>query len=109
MCIILLIGGCETAGNLNIVSPSTPEDETRARIRTLPTIKELFSPRQEQAAREKTPQEKIPSIQKVSASEEQSTSGEPAQEALINLLEKKGVITKKELMDEIKKLKQRSK
>jgi hypothetical protein len=99
-CVALLLAGCAgTAGSRNIVSPSLPEDEAARHVRTLP-VTEIRA-----AAKEE------PVLQREDAQRNDNTStgfsanGSYAQEALIILLEKKGIITSEELNAEIKKLK----
>jgi hypothetical protein len=97
------MGGCGTTGKLNVVSPSLSEDEIKGSVRGLPTIK-LQSPKKEEVVSS----EKVITKETVHP-EESSISTDKTQEALINLLEKKGVITKKELLEEIRKLNQMTK
>jgi hypothetical protein len=52
--------------------------------------------------------ENVPA-REIKPSDESSMKDGSAQDALINLLEKKGIITKKELMEEMKRLDQGSK
>ena len=107
-----------SAGGMNIISPSTPENEVKEKVSKLPVTKleavsesEMKANRQEplpQATAEMPPKTgtaaladrsgvgSIPSIR----------SGQ-ALEALIILLEKKGTIQREELLQEIRKLEEK--
>ncbi len=125
---VLLLAGCGAGSNLNIVSPSASEDEVRKRAQMVP-VEKRSEGKDETRAPEK-PAEKSPSAGKEKPSpspaspdvsvgraqakemkpaEESPTKGICCQEALINLLERKGIITKKELMEEMKRLEQGAK
>jgi hypothetical protein len=87
------------------------EDELRERASVVITEKTPATNSGEAAAEKKSAGESAESApsKKMRRTEGPSVNGERAQEALINLLEKKGIITKKELQDEIEKLRQSSK
>ena len=61
VCVIALMGGCSSAGGLNIISPSTPENEVKEKVSKAPVTKiqavsesELKDRRQEPPSRDKT-------------------------------------------------------
>ncbi len=103
--------GCSSTGSIKIVSPSTPEKEAKEEIRKAPVTK-LETSSQSPAGDETTaPREAAaegPKAATAIAPEEAPSSASIkspyALEALINLLEKKGVIHEEELLEEIKKL-----
>jgi hypothetical protein len=109
--LVLLLGGCGAHSKLNIVSPSMSEDEVRERANVVITEKTQATNSGEAATEKKSGEESTASApsKEMRHTEGPSVSGERAQEALINLLEKKGVITKNELQDEMEKLGQSSK
>jgi len=99
ICMVLLLAGCAgTAGNRNIVSPSLHEDETARHVRALPAISILSAAKEEPALQKKEEHRSN------NSSKESSLISDYTQEALIILLEKKGIITSEELNTEIKKL-----
>ncbi|MDA8242204.1 MAG: hypothetical protein M0Z67_17775 [Nitrospiraceae bacterium] len=104
--------GCSSTGGIKIVSPSTPESEAKEEIRKAPVTK-LETASQPPARHEATgPREgatKGPKAATDIAHEQAAPSSASIKspytlEALINLLEKKGVIHEEELLEEIKKL-----
>jgi hypothetical protein len=108
--LFVFLGGCGGGSNLNIVSPSMSENEVRERAKVIMSKK--TPPTSSEAAAEK----KSPEISHEGAppketkhTEGPAVNGELEQKALINLLEKKGIITNKELQDEMEKLRQGSK
>lgn len=117
ICMILIIGSCGTTDKLNVLSPTLPEDEVRTRVRELPATKLQSTSQDEKVMQEKKVQEREKALLKeavvspkdTSLPDESLVGTDKTQEALINLLEKKGIITKKELSEEIKRLKQMSK
>ena len=116
VCLVFLLGGCGTGGKVPILSPTLPEDEVRERTRELPVIKlEPASkdgkavPEKGMPEREKVQLREAPPSKETAQSEPSLTGADNAVEALVNLLEKKGIVTKKELSEEIMRLKQRQK
>jgi len=118
VCVIALIGGCSSAGNMNIISPSTPEDEVREKVSKAPVTKlqavsesELKDNRQ--APSPKAAAETPPMTGTAAASDRSGTGSAPsvrsgqALEALIIVLEKKGIIQREELLQEIRKLEEK--
>jgi hypothetical protein len=107
---VLLLAGCGAGSGMNIVSPSASEDEIRTRAKAVMSEKSP-SAQSERAVPSQKSQERS---QESTAPEKRNPSGESvmksgyAQDALINLLEKKGIITKEELREEIKRLKEGS-
>jgi hypothetical protein len=104
--LIVFLGGCGAGSNLNIVSPSMSENEVRERANFVISEKTPAASSKAAAAENKsatTFPESAPS-QKMKRTERPSVNDGQTQEALINLLEKKGIITKKELHDEMEKL-----
>jgi hypothetical protein len=99
-CIALLLAGCAgTAGSRNVVSPSLPEDEAARHVRTLP-VTEIRA-----AAKEEPVLQRGEEQRRDNSSTGFSANSGYVQEALIILLEKKGIITSEELNAEIKRLK----
>ena len=99
-------------GSIKIVSPSTPENEAKEEIRKVPVTK-LETASQPPARHEATgPREAATEGTRAAtaiaheqpASSSASIKSPYTLEALINLLEKKGVIHEEELLEEIKKL-----
>ncbi len=39
VCVIALLGGCSSTGGMNIISPSTPEDEVKEKVSKAPVTK----------------------------------------------------------------------
>jgi len=104
--------GCSSTGSIKIVSPSTPESEAKEEIRKAPVTK-LETTSQPPAHHEATgPRETATEVTKAAtaiaheqpASSSASIKSPYTLEALINLLEKKGVIHEEELLEEIKRL-----
>jgi hypothetical protein len=98
--------------NIKIVSPSTPEKEAREEIRKAPVTR-LETASQPPASHEATggrhvaagsPAAAAAIAHKQAAAPSPSIKSPHTVEALINLLEKKGVILEEELLQEIKKL-----
>lgn len=108
LCAALLLAACGAGSNLNIVSPSASDDEVKKRAsavmseKTSPVTKER--PASPPAAQGASSESAKPG--EIKPSEEPSMKGVFAEQALINLLERKGIITRKELMEEIKRLEQ---
>ncbi len=96
---------------IKIVSPSTPEKEAKEEIRKAPITKPEATP-QSPARREATVRKdavtETPVAEKPNAPEPDGASASIKSvhtlDALINLLEKKGIIREEELLDEIKRL-----
>ncbi len=109
--LIVLLGGCGGGSNLNIVSPSMSENEVRERAHVVISEKTPATMSKATAAEKKLSPAAPESSQskELKRAEGPSVNGELEQEALINLLEKKGIITDKELRDEMEKLRQGSK
>lgn len=118
VCAIAFLGGCSSAGGMNIISPSTPDDELKEKISKAPVTKiravsesELKEHRQEstsQATKE------MPLITGTAAGSDTSGAGSipsvrsgQTLEALIILLEKKGILQREELLQEIRKLEEK--
>ncbi|MCL5023267.1 MAG: hypothetical protein M1497_07855 [Nitrospirae bacterium] len=107
---VLLLAGCGTGSKLNIVSPSLSDEELKERGHMVTREKSPSAAPEEapaQQAKPETPREKTRT--ETGVSEKSLRGDKTAEEALINLLEKKGIITKKELSDEIERLKEKSK
>ena len=111
ICIIVLLTGCGAGSNLNIVSPSASDEEVTKRANEVIKQKSPSAPEEKPSAPPASPAGSTESVpaREMKPSDESSMKGGCAQDALINLLEKKGVITKKELMEEMKRLDQGSK
>ncbi len=90
----LFISGC--ASEKNIVSPSLSEEETSARARAILHEKKQAAP-EPQAYEQVSPP---PAVASPSDETEQ-----PTLDALINVLIRKGIITQKELNEEVIRLK----
>ncbi len=118
VCVIALVGGCSSAGSMNIISPSTPDNEVKEKVSKVPVTSlmavsesELKDNRQApppQAAAE------MPPITGTAALSDRSGVGSvpsirsgQALEALIILLEKRGTIQREELLQEIRKLEEK--
>ena len=98
-------------GNIKILSPSTPESEAKEEIRKAPVTKLETSsqyPARHAATATREAAAEGPKAATAIAAEEAPSSASIKSpytlEALINLLEKKGVIHEGELLEEIKKL-----
>ncbi len=116
ICAMAVLGGCSSTGNIKVISPSTPEDEVREKVHKAPVTKlqvvsEADVKDQQQTPPAKSPAE-APSKTSVTAVPDHaagsasapSIRSQHALEALINVLEKKGLIQKEELFEEIRKL-----
>ena len=111
ICILVLLAGCGAGSNLNIVSPSAPDEEVRKRASEVIKEKSPSAPKEKPSAPPTSPAGSTGSAPtgEMRPSEESSMKGVSAQDALINLLERKGIITRRELMEEMKKLEQGAK
>ncbi len=103
VCLILLLGGCVTTNGLNIISPTLPEDEIEEHVERILRQQSQAVP---QAVQEEKPAEVVrtPSAG-ISVPENPQPHNCETRDALINLLIKKGIITRKELLDEVRNLK----
>jgi len=111
ICIVVLLAGCGAGSNLNIVSPSSSDEEVRKRAGEVIKEKRPSAPEEKLSAPPASPggsTESAPT-REMRPPEEPSMKGGCSHEALINLLEKKGIITRKELMEEMKRLEQGAK
>ena len=127
ICTVILLTGCGAGSNLNIVSPSASDEEVKKRADEVLKEKSPSAPKEKPSTPPaspagSTPEEKpsaplaspagstesVPA-REMKPSDESSMKGGCAHDALINLLEKKGIITRKELMEEMKRLDQGSK
>lgn len=118
ICALTLIGGYSSAGGMNIISPSTPDNEVKEKVNKMPVTKiqtgsenELKDRRQAPLSRDtaETPlKTKAADISDTSAAGPVPSirSGQTL-EALIILLEKKGAIQREELLQEIRKLEEK--
>jgi len=118
VCVVALMVGCSSAGGLNIISPSTPEDEVKEKMSKAPVTKLEVVSEAELKEQRQTPPAKAPvetppktatataQARPVDASAPSIRSGH-ALEALINLLEKNGTIKREELLREIRKLEEK--
>ena len=111
ICIAVLLAGCGAGSNLNIVSPSASDEEVKKRAAEVLKEKSPSAPKEKLSAPPASPASSTESMptREMRPPEEPSMKGGCAQDALINLLERKGIITKKELMEEMKRLDQGSK
>ena len=118
VCVVALMVGCSSAGGLNIISPSTPEDEVKEKMSKAPVTKlevvsEAELKEQRQTPPAKAPVETPPQTATAKAQARPVDSSVPsirsghALEALINLLEKNGTIKREELLREIRKLEEK--
>lgn len=99
MFISVFLFGCAEGNKLNIVSPSMSEDETKERAKAI---------LHEKKETEKQPEPSEQPVSTKSVAPQSAENGRLAQEGLVNLLIKKGVISQKELEEEIEKLKTKS-
>lgn len=118
ICAMVVLGGCSSTGNIKVISPSTPEDEVKEKVRKAPVTKLQVVSETELQDRHQAPPAQAPaetppktSVAEVpdhagAASVPSIRSGD-ALEALINLLEKKGTIQREELFQEIRKLQEK--
>ncbi len=102
-----------------LVSPTTPEEELKDKVRE--TLDESKKPAEPQAGNSQSPQVQKDSGTVVNQPDESLREAHPASvgetpalrgdrlNALINLLEKKGIINKNELTEEIKRLEDQEK
>ena len=118
VCVIALLGGCSSAGGMNIISPSTPDNEVKEKMSKAPVTRleavsegELKDHRQEPPAQATA---ETPSKTGKTEVSDSSVSGSipsiksrQTLEALIILLEKKGTIQREELLQEIRKLEEK--
>jgi hypothetical protein len=111
----LFTAGCGTGSKVPVLSSTLSEDETKTRVRDLPVMKLESASGDEKAAQEagRTEREKV-RLGETTPVKETAQPGPPLTikdhtvEALIELLQKKGIISKKELLEEMQMLKQRS-
>lgn len=103
VCVFLLLGGCVTTNGLNIISPTLQEDEIEEHVERILRQQSQAAP---QTVREEKPAEVVrtPSTG-ISVPEKSPAHNCETREALINLLVNKGIITRKELLDEARSLK----
>jgi hypothetical protein len=98
--------------NIKIVSPSTPEKEAKEEIRKAPVTRLETIPEPPTRHEPKGPKDAVGEglMAAPATAAGQTSASSPsikspyALEALINLLEKKGVLNKEDLLEEIKKL-----
>ena len=111
ICIAVLLAGCGAGSNLNIVSPSASDEEVRKRAGEVLREKSPSAPVEKLSVPTASPAGSTESVpaREIRPCEESSIKGGCAQDALINLLERKGIITRKDLMEEMKRLDQGSK
>ena len=110
LCVVVLLAGCGAGSTLHVVSPSASDDEIRRRA------SEVAREKVPSALTEKPPassaSSELPVIQEplrvVKPSDESGMRGLCTCEALSNLLERKGIISRSELLDEMKRLKEQS-
>jgi len=115
---IAVLGGCSSTGNINVISPSTPEDEVRGKVSKAPVTKlqvvsetELQDRHQAPPALAlaetplKTGAATVPDH--AGAASVPSIRSGHTLDALINLLEKKGTIQREELFQEIRRLEEK--
>ena len=118
VCVIALLGGCSSTGSMNIISPSTPEDEVKEKVSKAPVTKlEVVSESElKDSRKEPRPQDTAKMPLKTDTAAVSDTSGAGSLpsirsgqtlEALIILLEKKGIIQREELLQEIRKLEEK--
>jgi len=108
---VLFLAGCGAGSNLNIVSPSASEDEIRTRASKVTAEKTPSAKEEKEVTPQKSPEgsQESRTPEKTNPTEGSVMEGGCREEALINILEKKGIITKEELREEMKRLKERSK
>lgn len=116
VCLIVLIGGCSSTGGLNVLSPTMTEDEVKERVRELPVTKLEAAPGGGRMIEEKAPPESARTMPEETKPRKERAVSVPASagpdktgEALINLLERKGIINREELSEEIERIRQKSK
>ena len=111
-CMFAALAACSSTDNIKIVSPSTPENEARQEIRNAPVTKLETVPQppvRDEAKGRRDAVSEGPKTETVKVSEPTGASSPSINsphtlDALINLLDKKGVLHKEELLEEIKKL-----
>lgn len=112
---MVALGSCSSAGNINVISPSTSEDELRGKVSSAPVTKLEVVSETELQDRRQAPPATAPAKNppKIGASTVPAHAGAAsvpsirsghALGALINLLEKKGTIQREELFQEIRRL-----
>lgn len=122
VCIMLFVAGCATSGQLTVVSPSTPEEELKERVRETLDAREQAAPAETTMPREEVPAEKTEEAAIPVTTEKTAPSGKtvPSSEtsvsrenqadtaiildAMINLMVKKGLMSREELSAEIEEL-----
>lgn len=116
VCILAVLAGCGAGSNLNIVSPSASEEEIKRRASEVMAEKSPSATKEKPASPAAAPagspaksepadmKAKETKVSETPVAEKQSVKGDQARDALINLLEKKGIITRKELIEEMKRL-----
>ena len=118
VCVIALIGGCSSAGGMNIISPSTPDTEVKEKVSKAPVTRLQAVPESELKDHRQAPPPQaaagMPPKTGTAAVTDRSGAGPvpsirsgQALEALIILLEKKGTIQREELLQEIRKLEEK--
>lgn len=118
VCVIALLGGCSSAGGMNIISPSTPDNEVKEKVSKAPVTRLQVVPENELKDHRKEPpaqaMAETPSKTGKTEVSDSSVSGSvpsirsgQALEALIILLEKKGTLQREELLQEIRKLEEK--
>ena len=118
ICVMVVLGGCSSAGNINVISPSTPEDEVKEKVSKAPVTRlqvvseselkdhrEAPSPEAAAGTPPKTGTEAV--SDRSGAVPVPSIRSGQALEALIIILEKKGTIQRDELLQEIRKLEEK--
>ena len=118
ICAMVVLGGCSSTGNIKVISPSTPEDEVREKVSKAPVtnlqvVSETELQDRHQAPPAEAPAETPPKTGMAAVTDHAGAASVPsirsghALDALINLLEKKGIIQREELFQEIKKLEEK--
>ncbi len=102
LCVVMLLSGCGTGKN--IVSPSASEEDIRARASAVTSEKTSSAKEERELPPRKSPEKPQEAVKsgKTNAPEERIMKGGCREEALINLLIRKGIITEKELSEEMK-------
>ncbi len=117
ICAMAVLGGCSSTGNIKVISPSTPEDEVKEKVHKAPVTKlqvvseadvkdrQQAPPPSAQAPAEAPSKASVTAVpDHAAAASAPSIRSQHALEALINILEKKGLIQNEELLEEIRKL-----
>jgi len=109
--LMLLLSACETTADLIIISPSTPEEELKQRVQESLDKRSQSKPAEESETSkkisveaDKVPAKPIPSSQEALALDDPLIGIEDTQKALIDLLVEKGIITRDEFVEELRKL-----